>query len=89
LLAALLAHEAVVSITGPGGTRRSELAEFLADGRPDRARIITGVTVCTSGAASAARTARTRTDQPIVAVVAALPRREWRLALEGVALRRL
>jgi len=86
LLAALLAHDAVVSIAGRGGPARSELAEFLVGGPLDRARIITEVTVCTSGAASAARTARTRADQPIVAVVARVTASgERRLALAGVA----
>lgn len=86
LLAALLAHDAVVSIADRGGTARSELAEFLAGGPLDRARIITDVTVCTCGAASAARTARTRADRPIVAAVARITATgERRLALAGVA----
>lgn len=86
LLAALLAHDTVVSIAGGGGPARTGLAEFLAGGPPDRARIITDVTVCTSGAASAARTARTRADRPIVAAVARITATgERRLALAGVA----
>jgi probable selenate reductase FAD-binding subunit len=86
LLAALLAHDAVLSIAGRGGPARSELAEFLVGGPLDRARIITDVTVCTSGAASVARTARTRADRPIVAVVARVTASgERRLALAGVA----
>ena len=86
LLAALLAHDAEVSIAGHRGPRRSELAEFLAAGPLDRARIITNLTVCISGAASAARAARTRADQPIVAVVARITAAgERRLALAGVA----
>jgi probable selenate reductase FAD-binding subunit len=86
LLATLLAHDAVVSIADRGGTARSELAEFLAGGPLDRARIITDVTVRTCGAASAARTARTRADRPIVAAVARITATgERRLALAGVA----
>lgn len=86
LLAALLAHDAVVGIIGQAGPVRRGLAEFLAGGPLGRARIITEVTVCTSGAASAARTARTRADQPIVAAVARVtPSGERRLALAGVA----
>jgi probable selenate reductase FAD-binding subunit len=86
LLAALLAHDAAINIAGRDGPARSELAEFLADGPLDRARIITEVIVCTSGVASAARTARTRADRPIVAAVARITATgERRLALAGVA----
>ncbi len=86
LLAALLAHDAVVSIAGRDGPASSELAEFLTGVRLGRARIITDVTVCTAGVASAARSARTRADRPIVAAVARVtPAGERRLALAGVA----
>jgi probable selenate reductase FAD-binding subunit len=86
LLAALLAHDAAVNTAGRDGPTRSELAEFLAGAPLDRGRIITNVTVCTSGVAAAARTARTRADRPIVAAVARVTAAgERRLALAGVA----
>jgi CO/xanthine dehydrogenase FAD-binding subunit len=84
LLAALLAHNAVLSIAG--GPASIALATFLAGHRLTGARIVTGLTVETSGTASAARAGRTPADRPIVAAVArARGDGERRLALAGVA----
>lgn len=84
LLAALLVHDAVLSIAG--GPGRLALASFLAARPPSGAGIIVGLTAATSGAASAARVGRTRADRPIVAAVArAGEDGRRRLALAGVA----
>jgi CO/xanthine dehydrogenase FAD-binding subunit len=84
LLAALLAHDAVLSIAGAPG--RLALARFLAGRPPSGAGIIVGMTIETSGTASAARVGRTPADRPIVAAVArAGEDGQRRLALAGVA----
>lgn len=84
LLAALLVHDAVLSIAG--GPAQLALTKFLAGHPPSGATIITGLTVETSGTASAARAGRTPADRPIVAAVArAGEDGRRRLALAGVA----
>jgi CO/xanthine dehydrogenase FAD-binding subunit len=84
LLAALLVHDAVLSIAG--GPARLALAKFLGGRPPSGAEIIAGLTVETSGTASAARAGRTPADRPIVAAVArAGEDGQRRLALAGVA----
>jgi len=84
LLAALLAHDAVLKIAG--GPAHIALADFLAGHPPPGAWIIAGLTVETSGTAFAARAGRTPADRPIVAAVArAGEDGERRLALAGVA----
>jgi CO/xanthine dehydrogenase FAD-binding subunit len=84
LLAALLVHDAALSIAG--GPAHLALAKFLA-GRPSSgAGIIASLMVETSGTASAARVGRTPADRPIVAAVArAGGDGQRRLALAGVA----
>ena len=86
LLAALLAHGAIVRITAPDGVRELTLQQLLATPWPPAGGIITAVTISTAGRSSAARTGRTRADRPIVAAVARVTadgRR--RVALTGVA----
>lgn len=70
LLAALLAHEAVVELgSDAGGQRSVALAELLADGcRPGE--LIVAVLIETGGRSVIARTGRTPQDTPIVGVVA-------------------
>jgi len=86
LLATLLVHDGVVTLTGRDGRLSVELAAVLGDGTVLAGRIITAVTVETGGVTSVARTARTRADQPIVAAVARrTPDGQRRLALTGVA----
>jgi CO/xanthine dehydrogenase FAD-binding subunit len=91
LLAALLVHDAVVTLETPAGTHTLALADYLADmaGQLQNA-IIVEVTVATGGKTGHARVARTPLD---TAIVAALARRdsegEVRLALTGVAHRPL
>jgi CO/xanthine dehydrogenase FAD-binding subunit len=86
LLATLLVHDGVVTLTGRDGRQSVELAALLGDGTPLAGRIITAVRVETGGVTSVARTARTRADRPIVAAVARrTPDGQRRLALTGVA----
>ena len=86
LLATLLVHDAVVNVADPAGWSRVELRALLA-ALPLRAgRILTAVTIETTGTSSVARVGRTPADRPIVSAAA---RRtldgERRLALTGVA----
>ena len=60
LLAALLVHDARVSIVSPNGTRTLELAALLADRGRLTGGIITGLTLQADGTTSIARTGRTR-----------------------------
>jgi CO/xanthine dehydrogenase FAD-binding subunit len=84
LLAALLVHDAVLSIAG--GPAHLTLAKFLAGHPPSGAWIIAGLTIQTTGTAAAARAGRTPADRPIVAAVArAGGDGQRRLALAGVA----
>ena len=84
LLAALLVHDAVLSIAG--GPASLTLAKFLAGPPLSGARIITGLTAGIPGTASAVRAGRTPADRPIVAAVArAGDDGRRRLALAGVA----
>jgi len=86
LLAALLAHDVVLGLASAEGTSSKGLAEFLAGPALAPGRVITDLTIDTSGVASAARTARTRADRPIVAAVARISGTgQRRLALAGVA----
>ena len=86
LLAALLVHDAVVSLFGPDGEQELPLAALLSDAARLEHRIVTAVTIEVAGVTSAARTGRTRADQPIVAAVARRTATgELRLALTGVA----
>jgi len=80
LLAGLLAHGATVEIHGNGSV---PLAEALASGFAGR--LITSVTVDSSGVGAIAATGRTPADDPIVAAVAAVTGDVTRLALTGVA----
>lgn len=86
LLATLLVHDGMVSLTGRDGSLSVELAALLADRTMLAGRIITAVRVETGGVTSMARTARTRADRAIVAAVARrTPDGQRRLALTGVA----
>lgn len=70
LLAALLAHDAVVELASEmGGQRSVGLAELLADRRRP-GEVIVEVRVQTAGRSAIARTGRTPQDTPIVGVVA-------------------
>lgn len=91
LLAALLVHDAVITLETPAGTHTLNLADYLSEmaGQLQNA-IITEVTVATGGQTGHARVARTPLD---TAIVAALARRDeqgelW-LALTGVSARPL
>jgi CO/xanthine dehydrogenase FAD-binding subunit len=86
LLATLLVHDGVVSLSGRDGLQDLELAALLADRTSLAGRIITSVRVETGGVTSVARTARTPADRAIVAAVARrTPDGQLRLALTGVA----
>lgn len=86
LLALLLVHEAVVSLTSRAGDEEVALGELLAQLPLRAGRLVAAVTVSTSGVSALARTAHTRADR---AIVAAAARRDdggtRRLALCGVA----
>ncbi|MGO9081208.1 MAG: FAD binding domain-containing protein [Streptosporangiaceae bacterium] len=84
-LATLLACDAVVTFTGPGGERTARLTALLADSGQLAGAVITTVSVAADGVISAARTARTAADRPIVAAVARRAADGTRLALSGVA----
>jgi len=87
LLAALLVHDARVSLAALEGVEAtSPLADLLDDLASLAKRIITAVTIETGGVSAAARVGRTIADRPIVAAVARrAPSGEIRLALAGVA----
>ncbi|MGD0377030.1 MAG: FAD binding domain-containing protein [Streptosporangiaceae bacterium] len=86
LLAALLAHGAVVRIVAPDRVSELTLQQLLGTLPPPAGGIITAVTVSTAGRSSAARTGRTRADRPIVAAVARITADGRRcVALTGVA----
>lgn len=85
LLAALLVHEAVVHVDTAAGAEAVPLTALLAGLPLASGRLVTSVTVRTSGVAAAARTARTPADRAIVAAVGrATPEGRW-IALTGVA----
>jgi CO/xanthine dehydrogenase FAD-binding subunit len=69
LLAALLAHDAVVSLVDRDGVTELALEALLTSLPLPHARLIASVTIATDGRSAAARTGRTRADRPIVAVV--------------------
>jgi probable selenate reductase FAD-binding subunit len=86
LLAALLVHDAVVSVARPEGTENMGLDVMLAQLPSSSHGIVTAVAIETGGATSAARTARTPADKPIVVAVARVGAdRRRRIALAGVA----
>lgn len=90
LLAALLVHEARVTIAGPGSHETVALDELLGSGGLSAGRVITGIRIEVGGSTAIARTARTRADSAIVAAAARrTPAGERLLALAGVAPRPL
>ena len=87
LLATMLVFDATVRVMGPEGLQELTLEALLADLPLEAGKIATAVIIDTRGVASAARTARTRADKPIVAAVARAVGGEQKLALSGVATR--
>lgn len=88
LLAVLLVHEATVTVASSGGSTVVGLEELLADLPLARGRIVTAVTVRTSGGTVTARTARTGADRAIVAAAARTGSHGRRMvAMSGVATR--
>ena len=86
LLATLLVHDAIVELAAGDRTLTLPLAELLSDLSQLKGRIVTAVTIETTGITAAARVGRTRADRPIVAAVARrTPGGERLLALTGVA----
>jgi len=90
LLAALLAYDATVTTAASGETHLDPLTDVLRNLQREpgilRKRVITAITIETSGVASATRVGRTPADRAIVAAVARrTPTGELRLALTGVA----
>ncbi len=87
LLAALLVHDAVVTLETPAGTHTLSLADYLGEmaGSLQNA-IIVEMTVATGGQTGHARVGRTPLDTAIVAAHARRDEQgELRLALTGVA----
>jgi len=87
LLAALLVHDAVVTLETPAGTHTLNLADYLSEiaGQLQNA-IIVEVTVAIGGQVGQARVGRTPLDTSIVAALARRDERgELRLALTGIA----
>ncbi len=87
LLAALLVHEAIVSIHSLGGRRQLDLAEFLADVSGNLGNgLLTEISFVADGIGACERVARTPADTPIVAVVGRRPAAgQLRFAFCGVA----
>lgn len=85
LLAALLVHDAIVHLGGPDGTDQRPLEVVLAGLPIEPGRVVTAVSMATSGRAAGARTARTRADRAIVAAFARQAGGERRIALTGIA----
>jgi CO/xanthine dehydrogenase FAD-binding subunit len=85
LLAALLAHDAVVTLVSAGAVDDRPLGAVLAGLPLPRGLLVSSVTVATGGRAAAARTARTTADTPIVVAIARADGGAPRVALAGVA----
>lgn len=85
LLAALLVHETVVHVDTSLGTEALPLERLLDDLPLGAGRVVTALTIRTSGAAAAAHTARTPADRAIVAAFARVTEDGRRIALTGVA----
>ena len=86
LLAALLVHDAEVTLARRAGAESRSLASFLAsEQRAPAGAILTGVSLQLEGATAHERVARTPIDEPIVAALARLtPAGEIRLAVCGM-----
>ena len=86
LLATLLVHDAIVELAGRERVQSMPLAALLSDLSQLTGRIVSAVTIETTGFTAAARVGRTGADRPIVAAVARrAPDGSRRLALTGVA----
>ncbi|RME81713.1 MAG: hypothetical protein D6775_12910 [Caldilineae bacterium] len=87
LLAALLVHEAEVTVRRQADSQRLPLAAFLEDiAAAVRGGLVTEITFASTGAGAVERVARTPADKPIVAAVARRrPDGTTLLALCGVA----
>ena len=85
LLAALLVHEAMVHVDTSLGNETVPLERLLDDLPLDAGRVVTALTIRTTGAAAAAHTARTPADRAIVAAFARTTGGGRRFALTGVA----
>ena len=85
LLAALLVHEAQVTIAGPDGSTEIALEDLLEDRSALSGGIITKVTVDGTGETASARTGRTPADTSIVAVAGRVVAGGFRIAVTGVA----
>lgn len=70
LLASLLVHDAIVELAASDRTLTLPLAELLSEPSQLTDRIVTAVTIETTGISAAARVDCTRADRPIVAAVA-------------------
>lgn len=84
LVAALLVHEAVVHVDTGRGSETLPLETVLAALPLDAGRVVTAVSLRTTGTAAAARTSRTPADTAIVAAVARVADGVRRIAVTGV-----
>jgi probable selenate reductase FAD-binding subunit len=87
LLAALLVHDAVVTLDGGIGVEQRPLDGVLAHLPLPPRTILLSVTIATSGVTAVSRTARTEADKAIVVAVARRSRGVRYVALAGVAAR--
>jgi probable selenate reductase FAD-binding subunit len=85
LLGALLVHEAVVHLDASTGTAEVPLEELLPTVPLGAGRVVTAVTIRTSGVVATAHTARTPADRAIVAAFARTTLAGPRIVLTGVA----
>ncbi|HET6967862.1 MAG TPA: FAD binding domain-containing protein [Ornithinibacter sp.] len=85
LLAALLVHEAVVHVSTRDAAEAVALEALLAGLPIGAGRVVTAVTIRTTGRAAACRTARTPADRAIVAAVARATDGGPLVALTGAA----
>jgi CO/xanthine dehydrogenase FAD-binding subunit len=85
LLAGLLVHEAMVTLTSSAGETEIALADLLANRELLAGAIITAVSASIGGETASARTGRTPKDTSIVAAAGRIVPAGLRIALTGVA----
>jgi CO/xanthine dehydrogenase FAD-binding subunit len=85
LLAGLLVHGAIATVTGRDGTADLLVADLLATPDGLSGSIITRISVEIGGETASARTGRTPADTPIVAAVGRIVPDGLKIALTGVA----
>ncbi len=85
LVAGLLVHDAIVTVSGNQGTSEVAIEQLIADRTILANSIITAVSVATGGETASARTGRTPKDTSIVAVAGRVVPGGLKIAATGVA----